>query len=285
MATVGQLVYNLEDYDNSGDIVSSDQYGKSIQSNSILLNNKLNIYSNLFNQDETGPLGPLNQQRLIKLGIQAPPGTWIEIGTASNSSSTAYKIMIGRNGIYEIEDEQIRVRYLRFLEQYEWILNEEETLSKLNRGTAHLEGAKAVFDHNLANISKNQYYEPTENKANFSAYLLYDETAEKKYIFVESDSLNEELGQNVLIYYKNSSYDENYNPQKYWERYDVIFNSYLADYEQAYSIYIQGINGVYKIATELNENGQIVNKQIELKNIIIDYISESDALVDKEGIN
>lgn len=187
MAKMGQLVYNLEDYYNTGHLISSDNTGGGTFPNEYFkveddtndatsenekrlvewqsldeswrqgffkqaLPNKLNIYSNLFyynSADESGSTnGPLANQQIKKIGIQAPPGTKFKIGTAGDSEVVSQIITVGRNGIYELEDEHTRIRYLKFLKQYKWVLDDYKTKDLIEKGTLRLQEAWSIFERN-----------------------------------------------------------------------------------------------------------------------------------------
>lgn len=222
MARVGQLIYNLEDYDGSGTMIASNKTGTKIEksSDTTYETNRLDIYSNLFSflqQSENSTTTsdtPFVNESLKKVGIQAPPGTAFFINTASQLNTTEYRVIMGRSGIYELEEDAVRIRGLRFEKQYKWVLDEKATSEKLNEGYEKLKSAYENFQTGLEGIS---YLKETDTK-------------------------------------------------EYWKQYDILFQTYLKEYDEAFAIYTQGVNGVYK-------NSEI---PIELKNIIIDYVAETD---------
>lgn len=275
MAIIGQLVYNLEDYDNSGELISStDSSSPSILANSQFETStaatKLQIYENFFRTN-----GPLQGLQISKLGIQAEPGTKIKIGTASENEATAYDVIIGRNGIYELEDEQVRVKYLKFVQQYEWMLDKTATNAKLNQGRAYLLGANAIFNQIFNNLlNATEYYVFTEDYNNANKFLVYNPDLEHKYEIINADSLNDD--QVILSAYQTQSFGQ---ITDYWLKYDLVFDTYLRDYERAYGEYSQGINGVYinqwpEGTPGREEDGRL---PVVLKNVIIDYIGETSA--------
>lgn len=94
MATIGQIVYNLEDQNNPGMYLSTIDdtvTGETISSHDRYaeLKNKRNIFSSVFNKDVI----------LSKLGIQAPPGTRFVLNGKN--------IIIGTSGLYELDEESL----------------------------------------------------------------------------------------------------------------------------------------------------------------------------------
>lgn len=61
-----------------------------------------------------------------------------------------------------------------------------------------------------------------------------------------------------------------YGSEEYWKQYNTYYASYLNDYQQAYSLFLRGINGVYKRPNPDDENDDL-NYQ-DLENVIIDYL-------------
>lgn len=98
MASIGQIIYNLEDYGTNDGLISTSKDKKSIISSEKdpeYKNNRINIFQELLSQEE-----------YVKLGIQAPPGTRLQINGKN--------IIVGRTGVYEL-DEEIIVTSLKFL--------------------------------------------------------------------------------------------------------------------------------------------------------------------------
>ena len=92
MATIGQIVYNLEDQNNPGMYLSTSEDGSKINSHDRYNTqevSKRDIFSSVFNNDVI----------LSKLGIQAPPGTRFVLNGKN--------IMIGTSGLYELDEESL----------------------------------------------------------------------------------------------------------------------------------------------------------------------------------
>lgn len=266
MSTIGQLVYNLEDYDNSGEIISSDAFVKNDDNKA-----KHSIYENFFSSN-----GILPNSGFKKIGIQAPPGTVAVIGTASDQSATAQRIMIGRTGIYEMEDDEVQIRYFRFEQQFKWVYNQEDSEKKIAKGMLLLKEAAFIFEENknlCFSVNNKNYYELTNdfNVAQYYTVLLKEDGTETIKLIEkkETDIIPIEA---AINYYKLSEFvikDDS------WQQYDIVFNDYLLAYEKAYSIYLQGVNGVYT-RIEKNPDAETEFERYELidpKNIIIDYVT------------
>ena len=79
-------------------------------------NNRIDIYSNVLAQ----------YKNVKKIGIQAPPGTkfTFAVGLDDKQVSSDRIIMVGRTGIYELNDD-IVISSLKFIKPQEYVLNEE----------------------------------------------------------------------------------------------------------------------------------------------------------------
>lgn len=158
MANIGQIVYNLEDYNFRGGYISTTYNGNDIISSQD--NSYLNYRINIFNQNLVKVFGS-DVSSFSKLGIQAPPGTKVIINkmdeNIDNSESKEQStIMIGRSGVYEL-DEDIKVTYLCFQRPYKYILDEVTTQLKLQAGKESLE--KAEKERALAIEDLNKKYD------------------------------------------------------------------------------------------------------------------------------
>lgn len=148
---VGQIIYDVEDYAGSGGFVSSlpgqGTVFKTINSidNENYNNEKVKITEEILRQfslDDASAEGG----RVTKLGIQAPPGTRFYINGDTNNT-----IMVGRTGIYELEDGP-KVGKLQFVIPKEYTLDTYETQQRINNGLKKMREAKEEFDSNLLNI-------------------------------------------------------------------------------------------------------------------------------------
>ena len=126
-----QIVYNLEDYSGSGGLVSTKQGDLSELVYSAVYQNNLNDSTETTTNDETdyenkkidifgvNILKGFNNVK--KIGIQAPPGTKFTFNKAT-TQDTGEWIMVGRTGIYELNDD-IVINYLRFQRPQNYIIN------------------------------------------------------------------------------------------------------------------------------------------------------------------
>lgn len=143
MATVvGQFVYNLIDYKHQNAPFSSTQNqifaaGSATSTNILPANTKVR-----------------------KLGIQAPPGTHFEIGV---DGSNPYNIVIGRSGIYEVEEDNISIASLKILRQPIFQKNTAQTTQKLYEGAQAMAAAwkklKDRIGEEISEPENSQYWE------------------------------------------------------------------------------------------------------------------------------
>lgn len=134
MANIGQIVYNLQDYANSGGLISTDKDNRSSTISSIdadYLTKRIDITQNVV----TG-------SGYTKVGIQAPAGTRAILNTNKT-------ILIGRTGIYEL-DEDIIITSLYFIKPKNYIIDEEATNEAIKEGKEGLAAAEAYRVEKLA---------------------------------------------------------------------------------------------------------------------------------------
>ena len=203
MAQPYQLYYRLEDFR------TEERYQTSL-----IGGTRLDIYNDIVSQFKKGNFN--------KLGIQAPPGTKFYI----NSSTSP--IMIGRTGIYEL-DEDINVSSLKFEAPKNYELNEGKTQEHLIEGINQTKAAKTFYDNymtKIAGLPGNK-----DSQGNYTAQYWKD--------------------YNVI--YKGGTLSNNEN----------IETGYSAQMEGAYSSMIQGINGVYDVKGVKEINNVIIDFLIE----------------------
>lgn len=148
MAQIGQIVYNLEDYNSSGGFISTSKTDPSITTTDPA--DMVDIYGqNLVEFYRKGA-------SFTKVGIQAPPGTKFYAGGSESSSKV---IMVGRTGIYELDDEII-INYLRFVTPKKYILDEVNTNQELNLGISEINAAEKYRADELDKL--NAEYEDRE---------------------------------------------------------------------------------------------------------------------------
>lgn len=120
MSQVGQIIYNLQNYNVGGRSSTSG----------------IDIYTDLVPQ----LIGAGNS--FVKLSIQAPPGTKFEV----NGNKI---LMIGRTGIYEM-DEDITINALKFYKKEKYELDEVATAEALANGEAAMTAAETKKTQALA---------------------------------------------------------------------------------------------------------------------------------------
>lgn len=206
MAQPYQLYYRLEDFRTEERYQTSKIEGTT-----------LNIYTDIVSQFKKG--------NFSKLGIQAPAGTKFYI----NSSTSP--IMIGRTGIYEL-DEDINVNSLKFEAPKNYVLNKAETQAALANGVNETKAAKAFYDKYIADIADSEKFPNNkDSQGNFTAQYWKD--------------------YNVI--YQGGTLSNN----------EVITTGYSAQMEGAYSDIIRGINGIYEEEGVKEINNVIIDFLIE----------------------
>lgn len=148
MATVQQIIYNLENYGGAGLIStaaanrnSTISWDGSDEDKTVYENGRINIYQNLIGEEQV----------LTKLGIQGPPGTVFHAGSSAEESQSK-RIMIGRSGVYEL-DQTIEIRFLKFEQPIKYKLDEGETGDYLREGMAELQTAETARDEAIRAIT------------------------------------------------------------------------------------------------------------------------------------
>lgn len=136
---IGQIVYNLEDYMGTGGLVSTARNNTRVTSfnNNDYENQRIDIFhSNI-----------LEGLDVSKLGIQAPPGTKFFLnGSKGDSSSKGQEIVIGRTGVYELDDG-IAITSLIFDRPKKFTIDIQATNEAITNGINQMEDAKIKFDN------------------------------------------------------------------------------------------------------------------------------------------
>lgn len=241
MSSIGQIVYNLQDYTNSGGFISTAQRilesGKSETISSAsgwegYVANRID----LFNQNLTKRYPSRN---FLKLGVQAPPGTRFIL----NGNRT---IMVGRTGTYELDDD-IVVTDMRFIRPLNYIPDLKATDEALRKGQEGMLAAEEKRSEALNELDSRfpektikLYWKdldaPTESTGKLNKAILRD--------------ANEEI--------------------EYWTKYNEIQEEYLKEYYAALGQYNMGLNGIYRLPNTQNPDAPENYK--ELYNIIIDFL-------------
>lgn len=150
MSAIGQIYYNVIDTSSTGD-------GKHYISSGI------DIYNDIVNASSA--------KQFTKVGIQAPPGAQVVMNTSKT-------IMIGRTGIYEL-DEDIAITNMYFVRPKNYIRDDKETESKKQEGEKIIKDAKVALEAAVAALGT----EPSD--PNSDAYKTYWEgynEAHERYI-------------------------------------------------------------------------------------------------------
>lgn len=236
---VGQIIYNVQDYYNSGGYISSSidspltstvnssSYTKEITDNTGTYivsgwdSYKAKCYP-IINSKASGKpsiisaIGPINDTTIKKLGIQAPSGTKVHLNSGGKSDEQI--IMIGRTGMYEL-DENISITDIYFERPRNYILDEEATAAQLLLGKKNMQAAEKERENDIKILNEDQ----------------------------------------TII--KDS--------EEYWNRYIQINDKFQKAYDTAKGQYNIGVTGIYKLPNKDNPNAEENYK--ELYNIIIDF--------------
>lgn len=148
MSAIGQIYYRVVDTSSTGD-------GKHYISSGI------DIYNDIVSASSA--------KQFTKVGIQAPPGAQVVM----NASKT---IMIGRTGIYEL-DEDIVITSMKFVRPTVYIKDEEESESKKQEGEKIIKEAKAALEAAIAALGE-EPIDPTSDayKTYWNGYNEANET-------------------------------------------------------------------------------------------------------------
>lgn len=204
MATIGQVVYNLQDFHSSGGLISTSSKNLSstvTSESSGYAQDRLNIFTNDL-------VKLFNASSFIKLGIQAPPGTKVKL----NSNKL---VMIGRTGVYEL-DEDIKITGLQFERPKKYIIDTVATEQSLSEGIAGFE--QAENDRKTALQALDAAYAGQEkDSAYWGQYTRIQDEYAKKYNEAQSKYIAGVNGIYVLPNTQNPNADENFE-----ELYNVI---------------------------------------------------------------
>lgn len=220
---VGQIIYNVQDYYNSGGYVSS-----SIDSPLTSTVNSSSYTKEI--TDDTGthtvpdwdeykkhcfPI--INKKGIInaiknpisKLGIQAPSGTKVYLNSGGQNDEQI--IMIGRTGMYEL-DENISITDIYFERPRNYILDEEATTVQLLLGKKNMQAAEKERENDIKLLNEDQ----------------------------------------TII--KDS--------EEYWNRYIQINDKFQKAYDTAKGQYNIGVTGIYKLPNKDNPNAEENYKEL-----------------------
>ena len=176
-----QIVYNLEDYGGSGGLVSTKQGDLSELVYSAVYQNNLNDSTETTTNDETdyenkkidifGANILKGFNNVKKIGIQAPPGTKFTFNKAT-TQDTGEWIMVGRTGIYELNDD-IVINYLRFQRPQNYIINKELSQQLQATGTGIMKVARDTFLQKINDLEKKDELEQISKIYNILVLLFH----------------------------------------------------------------------------------------------------------------
>ena len=177
-------------------------------------------------------------KKVVKLGIQAPIGTRFVLGLSG--VSTNINCIIGRTGIYELdEEEKLSINLLKFIPEFEKVKDEVVTNKYLTVGeditTAAIQNRNFRFSHeNWESAEKIEHIETLDGSTTVTYYTYKDTTSGEAYEISVDNKIKIE---------------------------DLFYQEYI----QGRQLILQGKNGIYNDLPE---------KPLPFKNIIIDYIEE-----------
>lgn len=213
-----QIVYNLEDYGGSGGLVSTKQGDLSELIYSAVYQNNLNDSTETTTNDETGYenkkidifganiLKGFNNVK--KIGIQAPPGTKFTFNKAT-TQDTGEWIMVGRTGIYELNDD-IVINYLRFQRPQNYIINKELSQQLQATGTGIMKVARDTFLQKINELETTLGQAPDRTEAGSEYWTEYN-NAHQNYITQYKSGLGIYLKGKAGVYVPDPTIVDLYN--------------------------------------------------------------------------
>lgn len=213
-----QIVYNLEDYGGSGGLVSTKQGDLSELIYSAVYQNNLNDSTETTTNDEidyenkkidifgANILKGFNNVK--KIGIQAPPGTKFTFNKAT-MQDTGEWIMVGRTGIYELNDD-IVINYLRFQRPQNYIINKELSQQLQATGTGIMKVARDTFLQKINDLEKTLGQAPDRTEAGSEYWTEYN-NAHQNYITQYKSGLGIYLKGKAGVYVPDPTIVDLYN--------------------------------------------------------------------------
>lgn len=224
---VGQIIYNVQDYYNSGGYISS-----SIDSPLTSTVNSSSYTTDVTGWDEykkhcfpiINKKGIINaiKNPISKLGIQAPSGTKVHLNSGSENDEQI--IMIGRTGMYEL-DENISITDIYFERPRNYILDEKATTAQLLLGKKNMRAAEEERENkiNLLNEGKDPYNEGQtivkDSEEYWACYIHINDDFQKAY-----DTAKGQYNIGVTGIYKLPNKDNLDAEENYKELYNIIID-------------------------------------------------------------
>lgn len=213
-----QIVYNLEDYGGSGGLISTKQGDLSELVYSGVYQNSLNDSTETTTNDETdyenkkidifGTNILKGFNNVKKIGIQAPPGTKFTFNKAT-TQDTGEWIMVGRTGIYELNDD-IVIDYLRFQRPQNYIINKELSQQLQATGTGIMKAARDTFLQKINELEKTLGQAPDRTEAGSEYWTEYN-NAHQNYITQYKSGLGIYLKGKAGVYVPDPTIVDLYN--------------------------------------------------------------------------
>lgn len=192
MATVGQIYYNVID-NNSGSYIKSGE----------------DIFTDIVNQ--------IGASQFNKVGIQASPGTQIVMNNAKT-------IMVGRTGIYELDDD-IAITAMHFVRPRKYEKDEEASAEAIEQGVAEMQAAEDARERALEQFYVDNPVIPDRetDPEGYQAYWDAYNNIQMTYIAAYQEALNLYNSGINGIYVLPNPGDVN-APENYQDLYNVIID-------------------------------------------------------------
>lgn len=192
-------------------------------------------------------------ENVIKLGVQAPTGTKFKINT-TDQDANVIECLMGKTGLYELDEDNLIIKYLSFVQQFEKTFNGDKTKAYITIGKEIIDTAiqNRTYRFNYTNYEDSTYNTTTTKK------VVDDEQK----VIAESDKYCKIL--DTITDETNKDNKRDLSAVSETEKIKIE-NLYYNEYMLGYKYIFQAENGVY------DENTQ---QPIQLKNIIIDYVVE-----------
>lgn len=131
--------------------------------------------------------------KIIKAGIQAPPGTKFSIFL--NGEVDPFEVIIGKNGILELEYDDIIINKIEIITQEKYIRNQAEEVLQQNTALTNINTAIETYQSSEENKTLAQ----VEKLANVVAqeYIRFYEAVQGIYI----EPIEEKQIENIIIDY------------------------------------------------------------------------------------
>lgn len=190
MANIGQVYYNVLDYNNEG-----------------IRDGNADIYTDIVAQ--------IGASQFNKVGVQAPPGAKMIL----NKTKT---IMIGRTGIYEL-DEDIAITNMYFVRPWKYTKDEEQSQQKIEEGGQLMQQAEEQRETALQALHESFPSVPEPDSENYQTYWDTYNNIQSAYEEKYKQGLSlYNQGRNGIYVLPNP--DNPDDPENFTELYNVIID-------------------------------------------------------------